>query len=147
MEKLKAGKDYIGVGGGVLILNKKKEVLLLKRGKNSKNQAGWWCKPGGAVEYGEVALRAMKREIEEEVGVKINIWGMLPHTDQILKNEGQHWLAVNYIATIAMGEPKIMEPEKHDALQWFPLKALPQKTTQTTREPVKNYLAGKYIKL
>ena len=34
--KLKAGKDYIGVGGGVLIFNKKGEVLLKKRGKKSK---------------------------------------------------------------------------------------------------------------
>ena len=147
MEKLKPGKDYIGVGGGVLILNKKREVLLLKRGKNSKNEAGWWCKPGGAIEYGEIAISAMKREIKEEVGVDIAIWGMLPNTDQILKKEGQHWLAVNYIATIKKGEAKIMEPNKHDELKWFPLNRLPKKTTQTTREPVKDYLNKKYIKI
>jgi len=148
MEKeLKPGKDYIGVGGGVLILNKKKEVLLLKRGKNSKNEAGWWCKPGGAVEYGEVAMEAMKREIKDEVGVDIDIWGILPNTDQILKKEGQHWLAVNYVANIKRGNPKIMEPHKHDEIKWFALNKLPKKTTKTTRGPVIDFINKKYIKL
>jgi len=44
---MKAGVDYIGVGGGALIFNKKGEVLLLQRTANSKNQAGQWSKPGG----------------------------------------------------------------------------------------------------
>jgi 8-oxo-dGTP pyrophosphatase MutT (NUDIX family) len=70
---MKSGKDYIGVGGGVLIFNKKNEVLLLKRGKKSKNEAGWWCKPGGTIDYGETAIKAMEREIKEETGIKIKI--------------------------------------------------------------------------
>ena len=28
---IKPGKDYIGVGGGILIFNKKGEILLMKR--------------------------------------------------------------------------------------------------------------------
>lgn len=146
MKKSKAGKDYIGVGGGVLIFNKKGEVLLMRR-YNTRNEAGWWCKPGGGIDYGEKAIPAMKREIKEEVGVGIDIWGILPNTDQILKKEKQHWLAVNYIADIKKGEPKIMEPEKCDKLEWFDINQLPKKLTKTTKEPVKNYLAGRYIKL
>ncbi len=60
-EKFKSGKDYIGVGGGILIFNKKGEVLLMKRSKNSKNEAGWWSKPGGAVDFNEKAIDAMGR--------------------------------------------------------------------------------------
>ena len=114
MKKLKSGKDYIGVGGGVLIFNKKREVLLAKRGKNVRNQAGWWSKPGGGIEVGEKAIDAMKREIKEEHGIDIKIWGYLPHTDHIIKKENQHWLSVNYLADLKKGEPKIMEPEKCD---------------------------------
>ena len=144
---MKPGKDYIGVGGGVLILNQKGEALLMKRGKNSKNEAGWWCKPGGAVEFGEKAIEAMKREIKEELGVEIEIWGYLPHTDQILKREQQHWVALNYLGKIKKGMPQIMEPEKHDEIHWFNLKKLPKKTTQTTKGPVRDYLEDKFIKL
>ncbi|TAK96632.1 NUDIX domain-containing protein [Patescibacteria group bacterium] len=147
MTKLKAGKDYIGVGGGVLILNRKGETLLLKRGGKSKNQIGWWSKPGGSVEYGEQAQWAMEREIEEELGIKIKIWGYLPHTDHIIKREDQHWVAVNYLASVKAGIPRNMEPHKCDEIGWFSLKRLPKKLAQTTRESAKNYLAGKYIKL
>lgn len=148
MEKeFKAGKSHIGVGGGVLIFNKKGEVLIMKRGKKAKNQAGWWCKPGGQVEYGESAVKAMKREIKEETNLNIDIWGILPHTDHIIKGEGEHWLSVNFLANVKSGTLKNMEPHKCDELKWFALNELPKKLTQTTREPVKNYLAKKYIKL
>jgi mutator protein MutT len=143
---MESGKDYIGVGGGVLIFNKKGEVLLLKRGRKSKNEAGWWCKPGGTVDYGEKAAKAMEREIKEEVGLKIRIWGLLPHTDHVLGKERQHWLAINFLADLVSGTPKIMEPGKCEKIKWFNIKKLPKKTTKTTKEPVRNFLAGKYIR-
>lgn len=145
--KLKPGKDFIGVGGGVLIFNEKKEVLLKKRSKNSKNEIGRWEKPGGAIDYGENSMDAMKREVMEEVNIKINIWGLLPHTDHILKEEEQHWMALNYLASYKSGKLKNMEPHKADDLGWFSLKKLPKNIAMPTKESLKNYLAGKYIKL
>lgn len=145
--KLKAGKDYIGVGGGVLIFNKKGEVLLKKRGKKSKNEAGFWQQPGGAFEYEERAMQAVKRETKEEINIEIKIWGLLPHTDQILKNDKQHWVAINYLANIKSGKVTNMEPEKCNELKWFSLKKLPKKIGQPTKESIKNFKAKKYIKL
>ena len=143
----KAGKTHIGVGGGVLIFNEKKEILLMKRGKNAKNEAGWWSKPGGTVEYGEKVVIAMKREIKEEVGVDINIWGYLPHTDHVIKRENQHWVAFNYLANVKKGTVKNMEPHKCEELKWFAPGKLPIKTVQNTKEATKNYLEKKYIRL
>jgi ADP-ribose pyrophosphatase YjhB (NUDIX family) len=146
-KKSKPGSDYIGVGGGILILNNKKEVLLLKRNKKSKNEIGFWQKPGGAVDYGEKVINAMKREIKEEIGVDVSVWGYLPHTDHIIQKDHQHWVAFNLLASIKKGTPRIMEPEKHEKIKWFNMKKLPKNTNQTTRESVNNYLEGKYIKL
>jgi len=143
----KAGHDYIGVGGGVLIFNDKKEILLMKRGKNSKNEVGYWNKTGGAVEYGEKVIDAIKRETLEEAGIRIDIWGYLPHTDHIIKNDNQHWVGFNYLAYVKSGIARNMEPEKFDDVRWFSLDNLPKKLAQPTRESVKNYLSGKYIKL
>ena len=145
MKKLKPGKDYVGVGGGVLIFNKDKEILLMKR-KNTRNEAGWWSKPGGGIEYGEKATDAMKREIKEETNIKIDIWGYLPHTDHIIKKDCQHWVAINYLGNIKSGKLKNLEPDKCEKIEWFNLSKLPKKIQQTTRESIKNYLAGKYIK-
>jgi ADP-ribose pyrophosphatase YjhB (NUDIX family) len=146
MKKIKPGHDYIGVGGGVLIFNKKKEILLKKRSARSRNEIGYWEKPGGAVDYGEKSAKAMKREIKEEANMAIKIWGLLPHTDHIV--DGQHWLALNYLADATNEKSmKNMEPEKAEELEWFSLKKLPRKIAQPTRESIKNYLKGKYIKL
>jgi len=145
--KLKQKHGYIRTGGGVLIFNKEKKVLLMKRGIESENEAGWWSKPGGAIEIGETAIKAMKREIKEELDIEINIWGYLPHTDHIIKKENQCWIAINYLADIKFGNPRIMEPRKCEEINWFSLKKLPRKLTQSTREPIKYYLNKKYIKL
>ncbi len=143
----KAGRDYIGVGGGVLILNDKNETLLIKRSKNSKNEIGQWNKPGGALDYGEKAVAAMKREILEEIGVHIDIWGYLPHADSIIKKDKQHWVSLNYLGSIKSGTASIREPHKFDDMKWFSLKKLPKKLSPMTKECVKNYLEKKYIKL
>ncbi len=143
----KAGKTHIGVGGGVIIFNSKKEILLMKRGKNAKNQAGWWSKPGGTVEYGEKVVMAMEREVKEETGLDINIWGLLPHVDDIMKKDCQHWVAFNYLANIKKGEVKNLEPHKCDELKWFAVNKIPVKTVQNTKEAVKNFREKKYIKL
>ncbi len=145
--KLIKGKDYIGVGGGVLILNDLDEALLMKRGGNVRNESGWWSKPGGGVKFGETAIKAMKREILEEIGVEIKIIGYLPHTDHIIEAENQHWASFNFIAHIISGEPQNREPEKCDAIEWFALDNLPEKITQTTSEPIAHYIDGKYITL
>ena len=145
--KVKPGKDCIGVGGGVLIFNDKKEVLLMKRGKNSKNEVGYWNKLGGEVEYGEKVVDMIKRETKEEAGITIDIWGYLPHSDHIIKKDQQHWVGFNYLADMKSGTARNMEPDKFDDVRWFGLERLPKKLAQPTRESVKNYLAGKYIKL
>ena len=147
MKNLKSGKDCIGVGGGILILNNKNETLLLKRAKNAKNEVGYWQKIGGEVDYGETVISAMEREAKEEIGVRVEIFGYLEHSDHIIKGDSQHWVGFNYLGRIKSGIPKIMEPEKHNDLKWFPLKKLPQKVSPPTRESIKNYLAGRYIKL
>ncbi|MEI8344189.1 MAG: NUDIX domain-containing protein [Candidatus Moraniibacteriota bacterium] len=143
----KVGKDYIGVGCGALVFNHKKEVLLMKRSKNSKNEAGWWSQPGGAVDFNEKVIVTVKREIKEELGIEVDIWAENLHVDHIIKKENQHWVVLSFLAKIKKGIPEIKEPHKCDELKWFALDNLPKKITQTTRETIKCYLEKKYIKL
>lgn len=134
------GVDYIGVGCGALIINDKNETLLLKRGVKSRNQAGYWSKPGGTVEFGEKIEDAIRREIKEEFGVDIELIKFLGFTDHIIKEENQHWLSISYLAKIIKGEPKNLEPDKHDDFGWFSFDKLPKKLTQTTGELIEEYL-------
>lgn len=136
MEK---GKDYIGVGCGALIVNDNKETLLLKRTAKSNNEAGFWSKPGGSVEYGETVREAICREIKEELDVDIELDRFLGFTDHLIKSEGQHWIAISYLAKIISGEPKNTEPDKCSEVKWFSLDRLPENITQTTLESVEIY--------
>lgn len=146
-KEYKIGRDYVGVGQGILIFNDNNRVLLMKRGKKAKNEVGWWTKPGGEIEYGETAMESVKREIKEELDVEVEIWGYCMHTDHIIKDDNQHWLAINFLGRIKSGELKNMEPHKCDELKWFNLNNLPEKLVQTTREAIENYLNKKYIRL
>ena len=67
--RLAAGKDYIGVGVGAVVLNDLGEVLLILRRKEP--EADKWTIPGGAVEWFEKCADAIKRECLEEVGVNV----------------------------------------------------------------------------
>ncbi|MBI2889082.1 MAG: NUDIX domain-containing protein [Candidatus Liptonbacteria bacterium] len=135
---MEPGKDYIGVGCGALIVNDCGETLLLKR--KNRNEIGMWCKPGGAVEYGETVEDAVRREVKEEFGVEIELLESLGFTNQILPAEKEHWVAFHYLARITKGKPRNCEPDKTKEFGWFPIDKLPEPLTQTTREPVEMYL-------
>ncbi len=55
------------VGG--FILNKKKQILLIKSYKWAKGKL--WSVPGGKIKTGETIEQAIKRELLEEVGLKV----------------------------------------------------------------------------
>ena len=137
---MKPGVDFIGVGCGALIVNEDNETLLVKRGFNSKNQVGVWSKPGGAVDMEEKVEDAVIREIKEELGVDIELIKFLGFTNHIIKSENQHWIAFNYLAKIIKGEPQILEPEKIAEIKWFSFDKLPENLSQTTSEPIQEYL-------
>jgi len=134
--------DQVRVGCGALIINDRNETLLVKRGVKTRNQAGHWCQPGGAVDFGETVERAIEREIKEELGISIKLIKYLCYTDQILKKEKQHWIAISYLAKIVAGKPQNLEPQKHDEIKWFPLDKLPKKLSITTKDSTYYYKKG-----
>ena len=65
---------------GLIIANKKGELLLCKRkGMNS------WQFPQGGIDFGEDSLKAAKRELFEDVGIKSNSVILIDSSDDWLK--------------------------------------------------------------
>ncbi|NTU77516.1 MAG: NUDIX domain-containing protein [Alphaproteobacteria bacterium] len=136
---MQKGKDYIGVGVGAVIARaQKSEVLLVKRKKPP--EAGCWSIPGGAVEFGETFEKAVVREIKEEVGLDIKVDRLLRVTDHIVPDEGVHWISPAYEASIVQGEARNLEPDKHEAVEWFPVNRLPDNLTMTTSLAMASFL-------
>lgn len=138
---MKRGVDYIGVGVGALILDDEGKVFLARRGPQAKNERGTWECPGGAVEFGETCAESLRREIREEHDIEIEVLELLQLCDHIIPEEQQHWVAPTYICRIVSGEPKIMEPEKCDAMGWFaPEEALQLPLAITTQGDIRRLL-------
>ena len=112
---------------------------MVKRSKNSKNTRGYWSQPGGSVDFGETPREAAIREVREELGVEIEIIKDFGYFNAPIPAENQHWIVINFLAKIKSGEPKIMEPEKHDVLEWFSLDNLPKPLTTPTEESIRQF--------
>lgn len=137
---MKAGIDYIGVSVGALIFNDQGKILLCKRSQHAKNERGCWEAPGGAVEFGETLAHAIAREMKEELDIELSILKQLPAADHIIPDDHQHWVPSSFICKIKnKKEPKIMEPDKCDAIGWFALDDLPQPLSIITKIDLAKY--------
>lgn len=111
-------------------------MLLIQRLKEP--EAGAWGLPGGKIDFGERAEDSTRREIEEELGVRIELTGLACVAETINKGDGRHWVAPVYSARIVSGVPRVMEPHKHGGCGWFALDDLPENITT----PLRDYLAS-----
>lgn len=134
--KLKPGKDYIGVGVGAVILRDNKILLLLRK---KAPESGCWTIPGGKVEFGETVEEAILREVKEEINAEGKIIAPLGVTNHILKEEGTHYVSPRFLVEL-LEEPKNMEPESHEAMEWFPIDNLPENVTMTTQKALSAFL-------
>jgi 8-oxo-dGTP diphosphatase len=86
-------------------------VLAARRGAPAA-AAGRWEFPGGKAEPGEDAERAVVREVEEELGCRIAVIGMLAGAQPV---DDRYTLRVA-VAELTRGEPI---PTEHDAVRWL----------------------------
>lgn len=124
------GIDFPGVGVGLAILRDGK-ILLCRRLKAP--EAGFWNIVGGKVDHREPAERAARREAEEETGLTIGSIEFVCATEQIIDADRQHWISLLYRTTDIAGEPRLTEPDKLSAVEWFDLDALPEPLSAFTR--------------
>lgn len=130
--------DQIGVGTHIIIPNSKGEILLGKRKK--KLGHGEWELPGGHVEFRETFEDNLVRECKEELGIDVEV-GDLVSVSPNLKYE--HHIVFTFLAKSFIGEPKLMEPDKHYVWKWFSLNNLPEPLFIYTRFAIDNYLSKK----
>ncbi len=101
-ERLYPRFPRVGVAGVVVQDNK---VLVIKRG--TPPGKGEWNLPGGLVELGETLEEALKREIQEETGLKVSIEGFLLASDRIIRDASNrvryHYVLLDYLCHVTGG--------------------------------------------
>lgn len=112
------------VGIGVIIENKKGEILI---GKRKGSHAPYYSIPGGHLENGETFEAAAIREIEEETGMQIKLPEVVCITNNLetYKEFNIHFVSIILHTSTFDGEATIMEPDKCEGWQWVDPKHLP----------------------
>lgn len=103
---------------GAVLMNEKGEILCALRSQKMSSP-GVWEFPGGKIEAGETPQQCLKREIQEELDVEIEVGEFV---EEVL-HEGSalrvHLLT--YFGKIITGTPKAKE---HEKLDWRPVEEL-----------------------
>jgi 8-oxo-dGTP diphosphatase len=103
--------------------------------------AGTWALPGGHLEFGESVEACAVRETEEETGLRVYVIGRGPYTDDVMPNEGKHYITVFVLARSEQGTPQVREPAKCEGWSWFPWSELPS----TLFQPLQSLVSQGYI--
>ncbi|KAF1718739.1 NUDIX domain-containing protein [Pseudoxanthomonas wuyuanensis] len=104
--------DCVGallVRGGRVLLGKRSQDVWL---------AGAWDVFGGHVETGESAEAALRRELEEELGITPRGFSLLATLDG---DQPEPWRLRLYLVTAWDGEPRNLQPREHVAIGWCSL--------------------------
>lgn len=128
-------KRIVQVGIGIVIINKRKEVLLGKR--QGSHGEGEWSLPGGKPNFGEKLITAAKRETFEETGLIIR--GLVPliWADNCFKEEGLHFATLFYLSKNYKGRLQRKEPHKCEKWNWFKSDSLPSPLFYTLEHVLK----------
>ena len=138
-EIMEPGVDCIGVGVGAVIVDDDGRLFLARRGPEARAEKGLWEFPGGTVEFGEKLEDALRREINEELGIGIRVGDRLDVVDLYLPDEKQHWVSITFICRIVSGVPSIREPVKCTEIGWFLPDEMPENLSRFTRENLRHY--------
>ena len=59
---------------------------------------------------------------------------------QMFGQDGQHWVPPLWLAEVERGEARNREPDKAEAVDWFPLDAPPAPLAQAAEEAIANLI-------
>lgn len=105
----------------VFILNDQKEVLLQKRSPNKKAYPNRWALLTGRVELNETFKNAAIREINEEVGLKINKENLNLFSKRTFTNDNIHYEITYfyYIKSNLKESDFIIQKEELSQVKWI----------------------------
>ncbi len=105
------------------IQDQKLHVLLIQRG--GEPFAGLWALPGGFVEEGESAADGVRRELEEEAGVR-DVWFEQLRTFDAPGRDPRGWtVSVAHVALIDMARVQPIAADDAADARWWPTARLP----------------------
>lgn len=136
----------IGVGVGIMILNKEGKVLLGLRGEDKRESkfklSSCWTMPGGKLEYNENFEEGIKRETLEETGIKLKDIELFCINHD--RNEHANFVTIGFLSENCEEIPMTMEPDKISEWKWFDINNLPENMYFPSTKLIENYKQKKF---
>ena len=132
------------MGIGVYVI-KDGKILLGER--VGSFQANTFCAPGGHLEYGESWEECARRETFEEAGIKIKNLRFLGVVNDIMGDNGGHYVTIQILADYDSGEPTRMEPNKFLSWDWYSYDEIPERKSAFLENFLKSEFAPKLKEL
>jgi 8-oxo-dGTP diphosphatase len=94
MRKNKFKKDHIVTSVVAVILDDDGLVLLTRR--NVEPFKGEWVMPGGKIDLGESIVKALQREVMEEVGLQVEVEDIIDVFEHVTPGEDNYHFIILY---------------------------------------------------
>ncbi len=115
------------------VMNYEGKVLLQQRALNKDKNPGKWAKTGGHVDSGETEKEAIKREVEEEIGLKVKEDEI--KNIEIFKNNDEHYFTYGYIFfTNKKEEEFIIQKEELNTVKYYSIDELEEIRKQDNKD-------------
>lgn len=101
MPKPKFKKDHVVTSVVAVIINDAGEILLTRR--NISPFQGDWVMPGGKIDLGEQIVRALRREVMEEVGLDVEVQSLLDVFEHVTPGEDHYHFVILYYRCHPLG--------------------------------------------
>ncbi len=96
MPQIKYKKEHIVTSVVAVIIDDDDRVLLTRRNIAPFN--GQWVMPGGKIDLGEPILKALQREVHEEVGLEVEVGGLVDVFEHLTPGaENLHFIILFYL--------------------------------------------------
>lgn len=96
---------------------------------------GYWCLPGGFIQYDETPKEASEREAREEIGTQVNA-GRLVGVYLIENDPRGKNIDIIYSGDY---EGHVKLSQEHSKARFFPIDKLPNKIAYKHREAIENW--------
>ena len=104
-------------------------AVIIHRGKillcKSKD-ANYYFLPGGHVEFGETLLKALSREIKEELGTTVKSAKFIDVVENVFTAKKRTYHELDLIFRVRLKNNKVASLEKHIEFHWVPTNRLKQ---------------------
>lgn len=113
------------------IIEKDNNILLIKR--SLEPLKGYWCLPGGIIEYDELPEKALIREVKEETHLDVKIDRLI--TVSQIDNDPRG-ISIDIIYKVLIINGEIQLSEEHSEYEFFPFNSLPAQIAYKHREAI-----------